>query len=169
MLLKKLKTTLRHQFYIERGTAAVEFSLVLIPFLLSIFFIIELCRIVFISSAVDLIIAESGNVAAVTTVPDRYQTYFNSEIDKRMKSWPLISRDTHVKVSLQWCNDIDAVINDSCSQSSVAGNSEPLAFYNMEAEYKPLFFFFPQQSIDKMLNRRILLVQEHELARDNND
>lgn len=150
----------------ERGVAAIEFSLVFIPFMLSVLFIIEICRMVFVSSAVDMIIAESGNIAAVTTKPGEYESYFNSEMNKRMKDWPLISNDVIVKVSLASCKDIDAVIAHNCSTSGTPSGSDGLAFYSMQADYKPLFYFFPTSSAAKILSRRILLVQEHQLDRE---
>lgn len=165
-MLTKLRNILYCHVVTERGVAAIEFALVFAPFMMSVLFIIEICRMVFVSSAVDMIIAESGNIAAVTTTPDKYYKYFNDEMNKRMQDWPLISNDVIVKVSLASCKDIDAVIDNKCSTSGTPGSSDGLAFYSMQADYKPLFYFFPTSSAEKILSRRILLVQEHQLDRE---
>ncbi|HHG8774040.1 TPA: TadE/TadG family type IV pilus assembly protein [Raoultella planticola] len=164
---KKTKSILRHYICGEQGVAAIEFSMVFIPFIISILFIAEMCRVVFISSALDLIIAESGHIAAITRVPENYQHYFNDEINKRMADWPLISRDVHVELSVAWCDDISAVIRHACTATDA--RSKPLAFYQVTTDYQPLFFFFPSQSIIRELSRKILLVQEFQRETENDE
>lgn len=162
---KKMTGALNKYLWSERGVAAMELSMVFIPFIISILFIAEMCRVVFISSALDLIIAESGHIASITQVPENYQLYFNDEINKRMASWPLISRDVHVELSVTWCDSIAAVINNACTTTDATG--KPLAFYKVTTDYQPLFFFFPNQSVIRELSRRILLVQEFQRETEN--
>lgn len=164
---KKIKNILRHYLCSEQGIAAIEFSMVFIPFIISILFIAEMCRVVFISSALDLIIAESGHIAAITRVPENYQHYFNEEVNKRMADWPLISRDVRVELSVSWCDNISAVINHACTTADVS--SKPLAFYQVTTDYQPLFFFFPSQSVIRELSRKILLIQEFQREVENDE
>ncbi|HDG9831211.1 TadE family protein [Raoultella ornithinolytica] len=166
-MFKKVKNGLRHYLSAEHGVAAMEFSMVFIPFIISILFIAEMCRVVFISSALDLIIAESGHIAAITRAPENYQQYFNAEINKRMADWPLISREIHVELSVSWCDSISAVINHTCT--TMDARNKPLAFYKVTTDYQPLFFFFPSQSVIRELSRRILLVQEFQREAENDE
>lgn len=166
-MLRKAKTIVRNNLNGEQGVAAIEFSMVFIPFIISILFIAEMCRVVFISSALDLILAESGHIAAITRKPENYQYYFNNEINKRMSKWPLISHEVHVAISVTWCDNITAVINHACTTTDA--RNKPLAFYNVTTDYKPLFFFFPSRIIMGELSRKILLVQEFQRDRKNDE
>lgn len=139
--------------------------MVFIPFIMSILFIAEMSRVVFISSALDLIIAESGHIASITRVPENYQRYFNEEINRRMTTWPLISRDVHVVVSVTWCDNIASVINRSCSSGNPL--NKPLAIYRVATDYQPLFFIFPIQNIVRELSRKVLFVQEFQRDAEN--
>ncbi|EIY2675374.1 hypothetical protein MMK78_006275 [Raoultella planticola] len=166
-MLTNITSGLRRYLCDEHGVAAMEFSMVFIPFIISILFIAEMCRVVFISSALDLIIAESGHIAAITRVPENYQHYFNDEINKRMADWPLISRDVHVELSVAWCDSISAVLNHACTTTDA--RNKPLAFYSVTTDYQPLFFFFPSQSVIRELSRKILLVQEFQRETENDE
>ncbi|HGB4585863.1 TPA: TadE/TadG family type IV pilus assembly protein, partial [Salmonella enterica subsp. enterica serovar Reading] len=58
-----IKNKLRFLVTNERGSALVEVAFVLIPFIVTILFIAELCRVTFISSSLDLVLAESGKIS----------------------------------------------------------------------------------------------------------
>ena len=155
---KKTRNLIRHYLRGEDGVVAIEFSMVFIPFIISVLFIIEMSRVVFVSSAMDLIIAESGHLASITRAPEKYQLYFNEEINKRMTSWPLISSDVKVKVSVVWCADLAEIIKNNCNATDA--RNRPLAMYGVVTDYQPLFLFFPIKSIVHELSRKVLFVQE---------
>lgn len=135
--------------------------MVFIPFIISILFIAELCRIAYLSSTLDLLLAESGHIASLSTSASNYQQYFTREINERIRQKPLFSRDTSVNVSILYCGSIDDLASPNF-RDCIAGppDNMPLAVYSIRIDYKPLFFVFPRKVAIRVLSRRIALVQE---------
>lgn len=150
--------TLLHFYRADRAATAVEFSLVFIPFFASLLFIAEMCRVVYISSAMDLLLAESAQLASLTMTPTNYDLYFNNELNRRMKSWPLLSRNVKTTMTINYCSGIDQAIAGQCSAANQ--DSSPLALYHVQTAYEPLFFVFPTPLLNGELSRTVLLVQE---------
>lgn len=146
----------------RRAATAIEFSLVFIPFISSVLFIAEMCRVVYISSAIDLILAESAQIASLTTTPENYEKYFKAEINKRMSRWPLLSSNLNAVLKINYCSSITQVIDGQCA--STVGVGMPLALYHVETDYQPLFFIFPASIMNGELSRTVLLVQEFQDA-----
>lgn len=147
-------------FYRTTGSVAIEFSMVFIPFIISILFIAELCRVVYLSSALDLMLAESGHVASITTSPEKYNTYFTEELNKRMTRWPLISRPAVVSVSILYCDNLSYLATEQNRCSTTISVDKPLALYQLTVNYQPLFFIFPRTMTERELKRRVVFVQE---------
>ena len=150
--------TLLHFYRADRGATAVEFSLVFIPFFASLLFIAEMCRVVYISSAIDLILAESAQMASLTTAAENYEPYFNAELNRRMKTWPLLSRNLETVMTIRYCSGIEQAIAEQCSASNREGS--PLALYHVQTAYQPMFFIFPTPLLNGELSRTVLLIQE---------
>lgn len=140
------------------ATAAIEFSLILIPFMTTIMFIAEICRVIYISSSVDLILSESAWKASISQNPENYERYFNQVLNARIAQWPLLSREVKATVSIKYCDSINQIITGSCVNNN--GTSKPLAIYNVKIFYTPLFFIIPASMIFGEIKRSILLVQE---------
>lgn len=160
-MLKKLLSFIRG----NEGVSAIEFSLVFIPFFTSVLFIAEMCRVVFISSSINLILAESAQIASWTTNPENYGKYFNNELNSRMARWPLLSRNLSTVITVHYCSDISQVISGQCLSTQSEG--KPLALYHVQTAYEPLFFIFPTPQLNGELSRTVLMVQEFQDA--NND
>lgn len=151
-----------HCFWIrENGVASVEFAMVFIPFIISILFIAELCRVAYISSTLDLLLAESGHVASVSSSASNYQQYFLREMNEKIRQKPLFSRGANIHLSIMYCADIEALTSTDFSRCiSEPPDNMPLAVYKISVDYRPLFFIFPRASIAHELSRRIVLIQE---------
>lgn len=160
-MLKQGKSIWQRFWMRDSGVASIEFSMVFIPFIMSILFVAELCRIVYLSSTLDLVLAESGHIASISTSASNYEKYFSQEMNKRIKQKPLFSRDASVNVSILYCDSIDALTSPNFS-SCIAGppDNMPLAIYSIRIDYNPLFFIFPRDVAVRELSRRIVLIQE---------
>lgn len=85
---------LRRLFAEEDGAAAIEFAFVIVPFIVSIVFIMELCRVIFIMASLDALLANSGNASANIqdpSNPDLVHEYFQNVINESANGWALLT------------------------------------------------------------------------------
>jgi tight adherence protein E len=155
-MVKKIRAIITN----EKGNVSVEFAIVFVPFIVTVLFIMEICRVVYLSSCLDLVLAESGYIASITSIPEKHGDYFTTEINKRLAAWPLFSRNEAVELSITYCGSISAMTNNmtGCSETIATGN--PLAMYKVLIKYRPLFFILPKNDSEYAMSRRIVFVQE---------
>ncbi|MGL9720945.1 TadE/TadG family type IV pilus assembly protein [Symbiopectobacterium sp.] len=142
------------------GSAALEFSLIFIPFIMAFLFLAELCRVVYISSALDLILAESSYRTSLRQPDSDYHAYFTKALNKRLGVWPLFTKENKISVSAQYCDDIAALIENGKHCSSTHAVGKPLALYHVNIHYQPLFFLFPTVMVEQRWKRKVAFVQE---------
>lgn len=168
-MLKQATAAWRSYLLGERGVVAIEFAMVFLPFILSILFIAEMCRVVYLSSALDLILAESGQVASISLAPENYKKYFTKELNERMEHWPLLSRSVDVDLSILYCDSIATIVHDTGGCSLTSALNKPLALYKVSIDYQPLFFIFPRDITVRELSRRIAFVQEFQREEEDDE
>ncbi|MRT55617.1 hypothetical protein GJV11_05770 [Enterobacteriaceae bacterium RIT693] len=142
----------------EQGTIALEFSAAIIPFIMSVLFIAEMCRVAHLSATLDLALAQSANIASTSTSHANYESYFSEEINERIRRGPLFSKNTRVQTSVVYCTNMSEFIAERCTAGTAIGR--PLAVYSASVSYEPLFFIFPKKTVTNKLSRKIVLVQE---------
>lgn len=147
------------------GAVVIEFAFVVIPFIISILFIMELCRVVYVMSSVDLILSEAGKASVTLTSTSKADEYFDNLINKMASNWPflLYSKDVKVQTSIQYCNSIAQLTSNKCSSSY--SSDALLGVYQITVPYKPVFFAFPNSLLQDDMVRRVVFVQEHNLSR----
>lgn len=152
-------------FFKNDGAVAIEFGFVLIPFIISILFIMELCRVVYVMSSVDLIISEAGSASVTLTNTSKADEYFDNLINKMASNWPFLLHNKNVKVktSIQYCNSIAQLANNQCASSF--STDALLGVYQITVPYEPVFFPFPDSLIQNEMVRKVVFVQEHNLSR----
>ncbi|EMF0717563.1 pilus assembly protein [Citrobacter freundii] len=161
---------LKRLFSQEDGAATVEFAFVAIPFIITLLFIMELCRIIYIMSSVDLILSETGSETAISMNVADNEKYFNDAVNKMAKGWILLLSGNNVKIqtNIEYCMSIGHFIDDKClpvSPGYDASATAELAIYSITVPYEPLFFVFPGTFAQNVMTRKIILVQEHKLDR----
>lgn len=142
------------------GNAALEFSLLFIPFVMAFLFLAELCRVIYISSALDLILAESSYSTSLRQPGSDYSAYFKKAFNERLAVWPLLTKNIVMHVSTQYCYGITALIKNGKHCSSTHSVGMPLALYHVNVGYQPLFFQFPTLMVEQRWRRKIVFVQE---------
>lgn len=161
---------LRRLFFKEDGAAAIEFAFVVIPFLISILFIMELCRVIYVMSSVDLILSESSSATVTLKNSTDSEKYFESVVNEMSKGWALLltGENLKIKTKIVYCQTIAQLASNQCSSntaSPTASSTATLGVYTLTVPYEPLFFVFPSSLIQKTMVRKIVLVQEHNLDR----
>ncbi|HHQ7228721.1 TPA: TadE/TadG family type IV pilus assembly protein [Salmonella enterica subsp. enterica] len=159
--MTRLQLSKCRMFIKNNGTASIEFSLVLIPFLASILFILELCRIMYLAAAIDLVLAESARYTSLEPSVTDYEQTFNKMLNDNIVLWPLLSSGQSVDAKVRHCGKISDLVNAaiSCTIDDTAGN-KMLALYSLNYHYKPLFFIFNDGHFDSLLTRKIIYIQE---------
>lgn len=149
----------------SEGAVAIEFAFVVIPFIISILFILELCRVVYIMSSIDLILSEASSATATRRSIVDNNDYFEKMVNNMSNGWALLLVGKNVKVNtnIEYCATMNDLTSRHCS--TVGLNTSPLAIYEVNIPYSPIFFVFPSSLVQKQMTRRIVLVQEHNLAR----
>lgn len=155
----------RNLFLRNDGAVAVEFAFVVIPFIISILFIMELCRVVYVMSSIDLILSEAGTASVTLTNSSKANTYFDKMINEMASNWPflLYGKDIKVQTSIQYCDSITQLANNQCSSSSAS--DALLGVYKISVPYEPVFFAFPTSFVQGEMVRSVVFVQEHNLSR----
>lgn len=149
----------------NEGAVAIEFAFVVVPFIISILFILELCRVVYIMSSIDLILSEASSATATRRNIADNNEYFESAVNNMSSGWALLLAGGNIKVNtnIEYCATIEQLTSRHCS--STGSNTSPLAIYEVNVPYSPIFFVFPSSVVQQQMTRRIVLVQEHNLAR----
>ncbi|MCW2480012.1 MULTISPECIES: TadE/TadG family type IV pilus assembly protein [unclassified Symbiopectobacterium] len=144
----------------SNGSAALEFSLLFIPFVMAFLFLAELCRVVYISSALDLVLAESSYSASLRQSDRDYNAYFKKALNMRLDVWPLFTKENIISTSVKYCDDIAALIENDKHCLSPNAVGKPLALYLVNIHYRPLFFLFPKVMVEQQWKRKVAFVQE---------
>jgi len=160
--LKIKKNTYRTKYNNEEGSVVLEFAYAFIPFIMSIFFVLEICRITYVTSSLDFVISESGYSASVTQQPGNYEKLFATRLKEKLSGIPLLGRGIVLQSSIIYCKDISALADvlHNCSPQNAAGNQ--LAIYEVKINYQSIFFDFISPIFNKSLSRKMIFVQEFE-------
>lgn len=144
----------------SKGSTTIEFSLVFIPFIMAMLFLAELSRVVYISSALNLILAESGYRTSLRSPDSDYETFFSQALEAQLAGWPLFSKSMTLELSALYCDNVTMLVDSGRHCSSTNAVGKPLAFYSVSVKYQPLFFILPKTPVESKLNRKVVFVQE---------
>lgn len=155
---------LKRFFENNDGAIAIEYAFVVVPFIMSILFIMEICRVTYIMSSVDLILAESSSATSTLSKSADTSTYFKKMADKMSQESPLLMfGNMQITTDVTYCSSFDQLTSGACKDKSIGTN--PLGIYKIEVPYKPLFFIFPASFFSDKMVRKIILIQENNLSR----
>lgn len=154
-----------------KGVAVVEFSLTIGLFLFVLFMILEACRIVVLGSYLDLSVTEAARFARKMPAGTKnYKEVFEKHIQPPDTFWAFISHGGKVEVqSVQYFKTIKELadktptkLNSNSSSGSGSGSGSAFAEYSFKYPYKPMFFITPEQAVQRLFERKIVVLQEYE-------
>lgn len=145
------------------ATASIEFSLTVIFFILTIFFIAEVGRLAYVSSVIDLAVSEAAKDAK--NVPSSTNGDYRARFENRMLRqtgalWRFLTNSDAVDISMGYAGSIEEMNNSGGSSGNY--RNQPIARYQVKYRYEPMFFLFPGFWADSLLNREVIFVQEYE-------
>lgn len=146
----------------KKGSIAIEAS-VLFPTLLLIFFVVlEMGRILFLGSALNIITTDITRRASLTEEVVKesksYASIFYNQLSKELTLWSVLASKDNLIVDVKFCNSIQQVIDDNC-ENSVESDSQ-IILYNVKYQYNHLFNSLFNTLAESSLNQKTIVYRE---------
>ncbi|PNS11949.1 pilus assembly protein TadE [Mixta theicola] len=150
----------------QRGSVTVEFAFTVIVFLMLVLFVAEISRLAYVSSIIDLAVSEAAKEAknSSSSQSGDYRSRFEQRLFQRGGSlWTFLTRADAVTINIAYAASINEMINHGGSTAD--HHFRPLARYQLQYRYHPMFFFLPDVWANNFLNREVIFVQEYERSK----
>ncbi|MEQ9723677.1 TadE/TadG family type IV pilus assembly protein [Yersinia alsatica] len=143
----------------RKGSITIEFSIVLILFIVTLLFSAEIARLFYTSASLDL--ATSEAVKSAKNKQRNDSNSYNTVLKKKLLAQQgvlgiFITDNNSVKTSVKFSLSIDDIINNNMSDD----NKSPLAKYTVSYLYRPVFFPIPSLWANSLLLREVIFAQE---------
>ncbi|KIF48799.1 hypothetical protein M445_05515 [Vibrio owensii 47666-1] len=150
----------------QKGVASIEFALGFFLFWLCCVAWIEVNYLSYVSSAVDMTISRASREAKKSN--GNYLNVVKQVVDDESERWGGLIDAEKFKGTINYIKSRDQLGTSSCDLDSSSnwkecGNptNSSLALYTMSYDFSPIFTHFVG-SLDRLLQREIIIVQEHE-------
>lgn len=155
-----MNVILQHFFHSNRGSVTVEFSFVLILFLLILLSSVEIARLFYISSSLDLAVSEAAKSAKNKDQNNNIR--YKSVLQQKLATHhgvlgPFIAKNNEVKTDVFFSESISDMINNK----HATGHNLPLAKYSVSYLYRPVFFPISLSWANTLLIREVIFAQEN--------
>lgn len=146
----------------NKGVISIEFSLIF-PWLLIMFlFVLEMGRLMFISSSLNLVVATTARKTALYEQLNKngtsYPTIFYNELEKELPLWGVVTDKDSLIVNVKYCNTIQDVIYEKCDNS--LRDTREIIFYEISYKYNAFFGSLFTKLADSSLTRRTVVYRE---------
>lgn len=164
-MFKLPKRIIRQLLRCRQGAVTVEFSITIIFFIFMVLYVAETARLAYISSVLDLAVSEAAKDAKNAPADsDSYKDRF----EKRLLTqgghlWGVLTRADATEINISYASSISEMINSGGGSGDY--KSMPIARYQVEYHYHPMFFPFPGFWANNFLNREVIFVQEYERSK----
>lgn len=164
-MFKLPKRIIRQLLHCRQGAVTVEFSITIIFFIFMVLYVAETARLAYISSVLDLAVSEAAKDAKNAPADsDSYEGRF----EKRLLTqgghlWGFLTRADATEINISYASSISEMINNGGGGGDY--KSMPVARYQVEYHYHPMFFPFPGFWANNFLNREVIFVQEYERSK----
>ncbi|WP_159565998.1 TadE/TadG family type IV pilus assembly protein [Budvicia diplopodorum] len=146
----------------REGVASIEFAMVFFGFFSMVMFVAEIARLSYMSAVIDLAVTEAAKEAKNAKQPNSgaYQRRFRIRLTEESGTlWKFLTSKDAVRIRVNFAHSIDDLLTNNYSAMST---DSPLARYQLNYRYHPMFFPFPKMWASTLLNREVIFVQEYE-------
>lgn len=144
---------------------SIEFAVIAPLFMLFIFAIIELCRLLFIASVLDVITVEGAYFTAKSEVEMRnYSKLFYDKVSEEVPLWPLLTSDSALEINIMYCSSINDAVNYLTTSGGHCSSSpmhRALAIFSVKYHYSPLVSPSALTSLNDILERQVVVFKEY--------
>ncbi|EPS8492741.1 TadE/TadG family type IV pilus assembly protein [Yersinia enterocolitica] len=146
-------------FRSNKGSVAIEFSIVSILFLLTLLSSAEIARLLYISSNLDLAFSEAVKTAKNRNITDNrdYNTILRQNLITQTGVFGAFIADSNIVTDVTFSNSINDIINNAQQDD----NNLVLAKYTVSYTYRAVFFPLSTIFSNTLLRREVIFVQEH--------
>ncbi|HII2328052.1 TPA: TadE/TadG family type IV pilus assembly protein [Escherichia coli] len=164
-MFKLPKRIIRQLLRCRQWAVTVEFSITIIFFIFMVLYVAETARLAYISSVLDLAVSEAAKDAK--NAPP-YSDSYKDRFEKRLLTqggylWGFLTRADATEINISYASNISEMINSGGGAGDY--KSMPIARYQVEYHYHPIFFPFPGFWANNFLNREVIFVQEYERSK----
>ncbi|QHM73468.1 TadE/TadG family type IV pilus assembly protein [Mixta intestinalis] len=151
----------------QQGIATIEFALTVVIFICMVLFVVEIARLAYVSSVIDLAVSEAAKEAknAPAGTNGGYRGRFETRLltQKGGTFWSFLTREDAVSINIAFAASIRDMIDNGGDATDYA--MRPIARYQVVYHYHPMFFPFPGAWANQLLNREVIFVQEYERSK----
>ncbi|CND01471.1 TadE family protein [Yersinia pseudotuberculosis] len=147
----------------NRGSIAVEFTLIFILFIFMLLLVAETSRLFYISANLDFALSEAAKTAKTAKNRDdenalSYQQLFDQNFNRQVTVMgSLINTAPSARLTVKFSHSVAELINGNSEENN---HTLPLAHYQVRLNYQPIFLPFPQVWVNTLLSREVIFVQE---------
>ncbi|MFD1800832.1 TadE/TadG family type IV pilus assembly protein [Mixta tenebrionis] len=150
----------------QQGIATIEFALTVVIFICMFLFVVEIARLAYVSSVIDLAVSEAAKEAK--NAPAGSNGGYRSRFEQRLLTqggtfWSFLTREDAVSINIAFATSIRDMIDNGGDTSNYI--KRPIARYQVIYHYHPMFFPFPGAWANQFLNREVIFVQEYERSK----
>lgn len=146
----------------KRGVISIELAICFPVFLLMFIFVLEMNRLMFISSSLDLLTADVARRASITENINKntssYSNIFYNELSKELSLWPMLTSQDNFIVQVEFCNNIKNIVDDNCNTTSASLSK--IIHYKVEYRYNAFFSSLFSNLADTSLKRESVVYRE---------
>ncbi|WP_241595245.1 hypothetical protein [Rosenbergiella epipactidis] len=147
----------------ENGAISIEFSFISIIFIAFVFIIFEVCKIIYIITAIDYSLAEASRNTVYKDASKSgisYNDNFKDVFFKQSKFWDFFINPEEFVINAKFCTNIPELLANRCSTQ--ADSKRRLALFSVTYRYRPLKIISNTQwaddlyqHLDQHLSRKI--------------
>lgn len=148
--------------YAQNGSITLEVALTLLPFILMLGLIGEVCRLSYISAVLDFAVHEAAKQVkndrsvSKSTYEDNFQQYLKNNAGS---IWNFLGNPQSVDMTVRFSDNIRDLT--AREYSDPLKTSPPLAIYRWSYNYSPFLMPLMTTIAPQMLSREAIFVQEY--------
>lgn len=146
----------------KKGSISIEFALIFPMFIALFMFVLEISRVMFIGSALDLVSSQVGRETTITENINKnsltYTNIYEEVLAREIPGWTILASKDNFKIDVQYCNTIKDVINNGCSSNLSMTNK--IILFNVTYSYKAIFPSLFSKLIDASLIKKVVVYRE---------
>ncbi|PAF45748.1 TadE/TadG family type IV pilus assembly protein [Helicobacter sp. 11S02629-2] len=127
----------------QKGVAAIEFAMLLLPFFILIVIIIETSILIYQNSIISYMGFNAASYASSFNYKEGYEEKYKEYLDSRKNQFLAFVKPERLTLKLEYCRNLKELANNSCTGSP---QENALVIYNLSYHVNPLF---PLAWIDK--------------------
>lgn len=122
----------------QKGATAVEFAMILLPFLVLLGVLIEILLLIYMSIAIEYLNAQSAKYASSFSYQEGYAKKYREYLESKIKTIGFFLKEGNYHLDIQYCKNLEEFYEDSCTGSN---DEAQILIYKLKHSIHPIFLF----------------------------